>query len=213
MTLIGYWPLNEDTGEAQDHSFNGNNGSLYGGVTQGVTGLLGENSYSFDGTDDYVQIPDYSLFSVSEVTISVWVKRDGSKSQEYIFDGRGHEYWIKEDDGTEKPRFGLRIGGSSYAVIAGTLPDNEWTHIVGVYNGQQVKLYIEGDEANSESVSGSIDKSSGNPQIGRYQGGGYNFQGDISEVRIYDRPLTKSEVQYLYNVGKRGLQTTNKKTS
>lgn len=213
MTLIGYWPLNENSGDARDHSLNNNNGVLNGDVTQGAAGLLGENSYGFDGSGDYVSLPDDSLFSVSKVTISVWVKRNGSKSSEYIFDGRGHEYWIKEDDGTEKPRFGLRIGGSSYAVMASTLPDNEWTHLVAVYDGNKLKFFMDGDLANSVNASGSIDASSGSPQIGRYQGGGYNFQGNISEVRIYNRPLTSSEVEYLYQVGKRGLQTTSKKSS
>ena len=213
MTLVGYWPLNESSGEAQDYTSNSNNGILNGNITQGATGLLGGNSYSFDGSGDYVQIPDDPLFSVSKVTISVWVKRNGSKSQEYIFDGRGHKYWLKEDDGTENPRFGLRVGGSSYAAQAGSLPDGEWTQIVCIFDGDQLKIFTDGDLISSTSASGTIDKSIGNPQIGRYQGGGYNFQGEISEVRLYDRPLTDSEVRYLYTVGSRGLQTTGKKSS
>ena len=213
MTLIGYWSLNENSGDAQDHTFNNNRGVLNGNVTQGATGILGGTSYSFDGSGDYVELPDDSLFSVSKVTISVWINRNGSKSEEYIFDGRGHQYWIKEEDGAEKPRFGLRISGSSYGIVGSELPNGDWTHVVGVYDGSQLKLFMDGELVNSTSAIGSIDESSGNQQIGRYQGGGYNFQGKIQEVRLYNRPLTDSEVQYLYNVGKRGLHTTSRKSS
>ena len=55
MTLIGYWPLNENSGKAYDRSGNGNHGSLNGAVTQGETGLLGNTAYDFDGNDDYIQ--------------------------------------------------------------------------------------------------------------------------------------------------------------
>ena len=75
MTLIGYWPLNESSGEALDHSGKENHGTLSGGITQGVTGLLGNKSYSFEGTDGYISVPDSEEISLSgEASISAWVK-------------------------------------------------------------------------------------------------------------------------------------------
>jgi len=54
-------------------------------------------------------------------------------------------------------------------------------------------------------------------EIGRYKwedsGSTYYFSGKIAQARIYNRPLTHSEVQYLYSVGQRGYHTTSKKSS
>ena len=91
--LVGWWPLNEDSGNtAYDLSGNGNHGSLNGGITQGVVGKGGLTSYSFDGNDDYVDVGD-SAFNLSEaISLSVWIKPDSLGQQAIISKTQGGSY-------------------------------------------------------------------------------------------------------------------------
>lgn len=88
--LVGYWTFNDEQtqdGWAVDLSGYGNNGSLENGVTTGVEGQVGE-SYSFDGNDDYVQIPDSnSLSPTSELTFMMKFRFDNITSSEDILLG------------------------------------------------------------------------------------------------------------------------------
>jgi len=71
---VAHWKLDEKTGtSANDSSGNGNTGTLTNGPTwtQGKVG----NGMNFDGSNDYVAIPDSnSLDTTSGVTLAGWVK-------------------------------------------------------------------------------------------------------------------------------------------
>lgn len=73
MVLVGYWPLDEASGDAIDYSGNGNDGSL-SSPTQGQSGVLESNPYSFDGTDT-VELPNgaFSFLGDGDFTWCAWV--------------------------------------------------------------------------------------------------------------------------------------------
>src|SRR5450759_5412343 len=72
--LVGYWKFDEGTGtNATDSSGMGNNGTLTNGPTW-TTGKVG-GALSFDGTDDYVNVPDNPSLDMSgNLTIEFWHK-------------------------------------------------------------------------------------------------------------------------------------------
>ncbi|MGB9561394.1 MAG: LamG domain-containing protein, partial [bacterium] len=76
-------------------------------------------------------------------------------------------------------------------VITSTL-NSGWNHIALTYNGTTMKLYINGAQANSQSLSGAITTNSNNLIIGE------KFTGRIDEVRIYDRALSAAEIRCHY---------------
>ena len=198
--LVGYWPLNSvGDGTAADLSGNSNDGMVQGDVSA-VSGQVA-GAGSFDGSNDYVEIPDDSGLGVTNVTVSAWVSRDGSKSRVYLVDGRDHNYGIKFDDGTSTPRFFAITNGSGATLNAtgGDIPNQMWTHVAGTYDGSELNIYVNGTNEGTTSASGAIDVSSGPARIGDYIGGGYEFPGLIDDVRIYDRALSSSEVTALYN--------------
>ena len=225
MTLVGYWPLNEESGEkAYDHSGNRNHGSLNGGVTQGATGLLGSSAYSFDGNDDYIDSKT-SFSGFSGFTFSAWVYFDGfSSSNRYeglfgAWDG-GFDNYTRASYNAPNNSFTFQIedgynNNLNFNNIS--LDENEWYHIVTISDEDNLYVYINGEEKARGGSPQYPTPDNGDISIGAFPDyGGSNpiwLNGKMSEVRIYDRPLTKSEVQYLYSVGKRGLQTTSKKTS
>jgi len=87
--LVGHWTLDDDDAQLQvdDSSVNANHGALFdedrdpGRSTSkhNVPGYVGTGALTFDGYDDYIEVPALDLNS-NTVTISVWIKRDGIQS-------------------------------------------------------------------------------------------------------------------------------------
>lgn len=67
----------ESSGSLLDLTSNNNDGTV-NGATQGSTGQFG-NGYSFDGTDDYISIPDSATTDLgSSFTVLMWINDDGT---------------------------------------------------------------------------------------------------------------------------------------
>jgi len=196
--LVGYWPLNGvGDGTAADLSGNGNDGTVVGDVSPAGGQVAGAGA--FDGSGGRVEIPDDPSLGVTNVTVSAWVYRDGSKNREYIVDGRNHNYGIKLEDGTSKPLFFVNAPNSDSLTAGTNIPDQTWTHVVGTYDGSEVKLYVDGTAEATGNGSGDIATTAGPARIGDYIQGGYKFRGRIDDVRVYDRALSSSEVTEIYN--------------
>ena len=77
------------------------------------------------------------------------------------------------------------------------LPTNTWTHLSVTYNGSTLTLYRNGVAVATSTVSGTLSPTTGTLQIGASQFGEY-FKGLIDEVRIYNRALSATEIQTIY---------------
>ena len=79
----------------------------------------------------------------------------------------------------------------------------EWYHIAATYDGNTMRLYVDGTEkASSTEQSGVIEyPSSGWFQIGAYKDNNEDFRhdGGLDEVMIFDKALTTQEINQLYN--------------
>jgi len=215
--LIGYWPLNENSGDtAYDHSGNENHGSLNDGVTKGVAGPLKQKSYSFGESNSYVESARNCGISGSDpVTISAWAKANSSTGWQmlagfHIGQNAGNHFALAI---TGNDEWGLH-GWSDADFSSGITPDNQWHHIVATYNGSTLRYYIDGKEAPNSPFNFNFNIQNAKMFLGveeeRLE---HWYTGKLSEVRLYNRPLTQSEIQYLYNTSKRGQQVTSKKTS
>ena len=72
---------------------------------------------------------------------------------------------------------------------------NTWVHLAVTYNGSALILYVNGSQAATRAITGSIVTSSQALRIGGSALWGEYFAGRIDEVRIYNRALTASEIQ------------------
>ena len=80
--------------------------------------------------------------------------------------------------------------------------DGEWHYVVGVRDGSNLHMYVDGVLENTGSISDS-DYSNNSPiTIGAYNSGDYYFSGSIDDVRIYNRALSEGEVKALYDLEK-----------
>ncbi len=205
--LVGYWRMDETTWSGAnavlDSSGNMLSGTALGGAAP--TGGKFGNAGSYDNSNNQINIPSNSILRPTEsITVSAWVNSNGYAngdcvlnlgSPEYGF----HGYYLRWNI------FGFQtlIGtGSTYkgAWSPTFNTANTWVHVVGMYDGQSVRTYVNGVSGTPTSYTGSINYS-GSPALLIGINNSSNclaWNGEIDEVRIYNRALDSSEVQALY---------------
>ncbi len=163
-----------------------------------------DKALEFDGEDDYIEISNStSLETFSAITVSCWFKAetlgDGKYFRHIIDKG-----WVSEgawviytDKSTKKLNWELELDGIPRVTRSDEdLEKGVWYHVVGVYDGQKVQLYINGVKQILET---SYTKESFSNTAPLKIGGSTNdHHGVIDEVRIYNRALTAEEIEGLY---------------
>lgn len=213
MTLVGYWPLNESSGTtAYDNSGNENHGIVKDGgdsTIPGATGILGQKAYSFDGNNDYIDYGNVLSLPDTGFAISAWVNINSFDTHNAIFFKNDSWQFVAHQDN----RLWLGTFGTGHTTST-SIPKGVWVHLAVSYP-QSGKVYgwINGVRNSMGTSDNNVGSTSNSLYAGYRSYGEDYFDGKISELRIYNRTLTSSEVQYLRTVGERGLHTTSKKTS
>ena len=78
---------------------------------------------------------------------------------------------------------------------ASALTTNTWSHLAATYNGSALTLYLNGVSIGTQAGTGSIATSTGALRLGGNAIWPEWFQGDIDEVRVYNRSLSAAEIQ------------------
>jgi len=174
-----------------------------------VAGKYG-NALDFDGVDDYVSIPESnSLKPGKAVTVSAWVYLKGSPTdyEVYVVKGDGGTWNYLLEAGlvanTVHFRISTTIDSNAYTPNY-PLSLNQWYYLTGVYDGSNLKLYVNGVLIYSPALTGDIiTTSSRTVDIGHWTGGGANYytNGLIDDVRIYNYALTRQQILMDYNQG------------
>jgi hypothetical protein len=207
--LIGHWTLDETSGtSAADTSGKGMVGTLTNGLnfsSNSVAGQVGR-ALSFDGTDDYVDIPNgYSDF-VKGCTISVWVYPTAVKNWERFIDfGNGSasdNIWFGRQGTTNNLAFEGWSSGSSNGLVTASEAISllAWQMFtVTVDSSGNVKLYKDGQQV-ATGTSGVSSVTRTNNYIGRSNWSWDDYyQGNMDDVRIYNYCLTDAQVLTLYS--------------
>lgn len=208
--LAGYWNFDGSSilnGVIRDLSGNGNTGNLISiaSSTFYTAGKIGQ-AVNFDGVNDYILISDSSLLRPTTVTISAWVKaKPSAKGYIVIKDkGTGTSYHLGIAQNTAANTFGFCsfVSGSyTCASTSNTAYQNVWTHVVGVYDGTNRYIYINGVLADTKA-GGAIDYTGPlSLYIGGYTGGANTINALVDDARIYNRALSAQEVLQLYMFG------------
>lgn len=205
--LVGYWPLDEASGNASDAS--GNATTLTNVSTTAYTGAKFGTGIEPDGTADYLYAADNATLSVTgSLTLAAWITPDDVVGTENIlakWDGANESYRLTKEGANIRMYID---SDSNYQASTGTpISANTVQHVAGVYDSlsQTVKLYVNGEEVAS-STTGTIPASIGD-DAGRFHLGAEDstttaanfFDGHIDDARVYSRALTPAEVAALYD--------------
>ena len=202
--LVGYWPLDETDGtDAEDASGYGNDGELRDELSftaDAAAGRLG-GALEFSGVDgEYVSIDDDPLLDLTRgITVAAWFRVDAFAGDGETLVAKGSSAWRLKRDGTNAAlKFtcsGLGVAGGDGGNLRGTVAvdDGAWHHAAGVYDGNRIYLYVDGELDVSLPATGAIDKNSSSVRIGDNE-----WNGAIDDVRIYNYGLNAAAIQALY---------------
>jgi len=185
----------------RDASMYHNNGTITGASwSQLASGL---QVLDFDGTDDNIIVPDNVAFDVTTLSVELWFKPSRLFKGDLCMKGTGTlnlDWFLFQDDSGDGVWFSCGSwGGDNFAKHDDFLVIDTWYHIVGVYDGTNVKLYTNGiwrDDANAPLAPVL---TASDVYIGERYSGTYDFQGSIALVRIYNRVLSALEIQSNFN--------------
>jgi hypothetical protein len=214
--LVAYYPCESATSAVlPDSSGHRNDGTLASGAGAGTGtaysfagGEVGNALFLDSANKGYLSVPSGILASAVEMTVAQWVYLKSNPSWQRIFDfGQDQNVdmvFVSNNNG--RPRFAISLTGPSGAqVIDGpsAFPTGSWTHLAIVIGPSGGILYINGQQvgANSSLTLRPTDLgSTPNNYFGRSQYATDPYlDGNLDEIRIYDRALTPAEISALAN--------------
>ena len=201
--FVGHWPMEEGTNTSTpDISGNGHTGTLVNGAT-----VVAGEGVRFDGIDDRVDLGGLDIPG-SAMSISFWFKADDFEVGDARFisktvggDNSGH-YWMVSTSKQSKISFRLKTDGVTTNLISsiGSVSVGQWYHIAVTYDGNEMRIYRDGDLIASTPKTGSINTNSNVPvAVGRQpaNAGSRAFDGSMEDLRIYNIALTDNEIAVL----------------
>ena len=218
-----YYQLNDGGGTADDSGVGGGVNATYtGGVTTGAPALYtngGTASASFDGVNDRVRVSDSPLINVgarTERTVELVFNANDITSRQVLYEEGGTvnsfniyiEGGLVHITGTDQGAWGPN-SPSGPNNINFPINLNETYHVAFVFSQAENRFegYVNGVSVGSVSVGNAVFPShTGNIGIGALEGGawfddivaggnGFNFNGSISDVAIYNTNLTDAQIQ------------------
>lgn len=193
--LVGWWPF---TGNANDLSGNGNNGTNNGAtLTTDRFGNL-NNAYNFDGNNDFVSVPRNNI---SNFSVSLWLHTNINTEFSALVDANvsNWELYLKN----LKPTFTkwiLAPGNYQELISTTTLPLSQWHHLTYTYSSNNVNIYLNGLLISSFNNINLTNLNSGLYYFGASISGSSQFySGKIDDIGIWNRALTQQEITNLYN--------------
>lgn len=205
--LVSYWAMDEATSTRIYEPVSGNNGTATTTVSwQTSANCKVGTCLSFDGSSQYADISSGASFNVSNISVSAWVW-SGVTTAELTAVSRydnvspqNGNWLLGHGSSASTYRFLARIGGINYQAQSGTgFSTGAWNHIVGTYDGSVARLFVNGAERASSTISGSLAANTANVRIGNRVGNVNYWNGRIDEARIYNRALSQTEIQAMYN--------------
>lgn len=211
--LVAYYPF---TRNANDGSGNNHHGILHGPVLATDRHGVGQSAYQFDGVDDYIELPDEASFDFSEYTISVWVRVDTLP----VVPAPGQPgRYTTVNKGSSLGNYTLDVakyGGASYCNLSYSHRTATGNWSMGCYEGNlyrfnwyqvtvtmdtEINIYVNGTlECTSTGMTAPVQNNE-NVFIGKLRSVSDErpFKGFIDDVRFYNRALSATEIQQIYN--------------
>jgi type VI protein secretion system component Hcp len=197
--LVAAYNFDEGTGTATaDYSGNSNTGTLINvSWTKGKFGT----ALQFNGNGSYTTTPGVALPAMNTaLSIAYWLNTNAkaTSTQPVVSLANGAQQ-VSIQAGYKDSQIGVWQSPGSW-LVNGTQPSaRAWHHIVYTYDGQTHRLYIDGTEVSSSTITATASACT-NLQMGRILNGSDFLKASLDELRVYNRCLTPLEVQSLMTV-------------
>jgi predicted outer membrane repeat protein len=207
--LVAYYPF---TGNADDASGHGYNGTVYNSVLTVDRFGNSNSAYYFDGSSDYIVVPHNPGLNPrsGDFTFSLWVKHPFQENYSSLIEKVDfNPPWNGISAFMDVPASGQldfrNTDGESNSLYSNSsnLDNDTWTHLVMMRQGGNLKIYVNGVLDSSKSVP-VIDINNSYPlffgcnQLQTYY---QNYLGAMDDIRFYHRALSGTDIQALYHEG------------
>lgn len=217
--LIGWW-------KGEGNVINAAGTTPAGILKNGAAYAVGEvgQAFNLDGTDDYVEVPDNNLwaFGSDPFTIELWVNFDVVKIGTLA--NPGQVFVANDDGGFSNNKWFFALGGGvlffhindsagsslswigqiSFSPLAG-----QWYHLAVTRSGTLYTFYANGTSIGTGNSAFMVTNPNAPLTIGFAEPAVGLLDGRIDEVSIYNRALSASEIQSIYNAGSAGKSVSN----
>ncbi len=210
--LVAWYPFN---GNANDESGNGNNGIVNGASLTGDRSGNNDKAYRFNGRSNWINVPYSNSIAVqNELTISVWLYMEGGSCNPRLLEinsisNQCGGYSIYTNGTSNSSRTFNAVLGKCTQEVGGTsinsLTALNWHHLVFTASGLRGISQFYFDGVPQEIMTGalpffnSINYNSNNLTIGNTNSSRCNwFGGKLDDIAIYNRVLSKNEINQLY---------------
>ena len=191
-SLAGWWKFDEGAGTvATDSSGSGPDIELVN--TTWEAGIIG-GAVHFQGVG-YGRDTSFSL-SEDAITLCTWVWHDAfaaGQVERYVTMGPEAAVIRRNSDG--RLHFYVTVGGAfSHIYVPDVLTEGEWRYVVGTWDGNTQRLYLDGEEIASATPSGVLTTGT---MVRLSSPDGEPLNGLLDDVRIYNRALSQPEIMTL----------------
>lgn len=216
--LVGWWPF---TGNANDLSGNGNNGTNNGASLTSDRFGNSNQAFSFNGLNNYISISNNNTTNPTSITINLWLKVNSIPTN---LEGGAFalvsKWYSITNCSSLSDSYILNLGkinNQTEVITATNLYSqsnlfsnssnldyvNSWNNITFVHdNNIGGKIYINGVLISSNSIIGNICSTSNSVFFGASQNLGTLWRflnGNLDDIGIWNRALTQQEITNLYN--------------
>ncbi|MCR6639925.1 MAG: T9SS type A sorting domain-containing protein [Sporocytophaga sp.] len=213
LSLVVHLPF---SGSTMDESSYENHGIVYGPELTNDRFGNPNSAYSFDGIDDYIEIPDAPSLNPANITLAAWVKADSVVShtpdiiRKSSFYNATDEQYLLRLAFHNKPQTAIKANtacefnpnGWTTNTSAEIVPLEDWHFIVSTFDSLTLRLYADGKLISEKTLSSPapIVKCGSNIRIGAAWSDYPNyFKGTIDDIKIYNRALSDCEIKLLFN--------------
>lgn len=156
---------------------------------------------SLNAASAFVDVPNtgsslgVSLAITGAITVEAWIKLTSNNTVQDIvtrYTGAGSNGYALRVTSNGKARLAIYSSSGTSATVTGstTLLTNQWYHIAGVYDGSQLRIYVNGSSNGSISTSVVLGGGgSASLRIASSPSGTNRFTGLLDEVRVTARAL------------------------
>ncbi len=199
---VASWDFNECGGAGQSLLASQLVNTANGTTVRNVTCGKGKFRYAawFNGVDSLIEIPDQPSFNfTNQMSVSAWVNPSRLSGLQTIVNKwyAMDSYMLVIDNGNYI--FVVAFPGGEWGTpikVSAPATLGFWTHLAGVFDGQKLLLYVNGQLAATTVARGTLQASDRPISIGNHPS--WNaFQGGIDQVRLYNVALDAQQIQQL----------------
>jgi hypothetical protein len=211
--LMAYYPF---TGNANDASGNNNNPVFNNAVLTADRSGNTNNAYHFNGSSSYMQIPNSASLNITGniMSIAAWVKPTGYYTglcynnillTKATLDNGSPNYSMRFTDPVNGCTAAANTAQEMFygpdGVVASTpfVQLNRWYSVIWTSDGTTTKIYVDCVLKATGSAAGLNFSNSNDLFFGHMNNATFPYwlNGDLDEIRIYNRALTTDEVNTL----------------